>query len=461
MRAKGQGLVAVVTVAIVVIGGLVLDAVGARPPSPASPGVARSGTWLCPHGGGSGWQGDLTVANPGTEAVQVRVTPLGREGPGRPTLREVPSGTRIRVRLEPSEPGSATFVESFGGWVGAGWVVQGGDGDVGIGAEPCAPVGARRWLAAEGTTERGQEASVVVMNPYAADAVIDVALYSPTRAPVRDSELTDVVLRPGRSISIRSNDWLPGERVVAAEVVASVGRVAVASLGVGADGGIRSVLGSTVATDGASLPTVHAAGQGELVIFHPADRSVRFGATLLSRDPPEPAGGLTEQSQDAATARPYAVPIEGTGSVEVRTQDRARVAVALRVLGPGNDGAATGGAPAPATDWVVLPTVAGEPARPGLALVNPGNRAAQVELSLLAAEGDQVPAPVTVLVEPGSVATAPAGFLAAAPDAAVLVRSTQPVVALGASTSLGTKGRSVYGMSVGLTVPRGSLGDLP
>jgi hypothetical protein len=59
------------------------------------------------------------------------------------------------------------------------------------------------------------------------------------------------------------------------------------------------------------------------------------------------------------------------------------------------------------------------------------------------------------------VATAPAGFLAAAPDAAMLVRSTQPVVALGASTSLGTEGRSVYGMSIGLAVPRRSLADLP
>ena len=85
----------------------------------------------------------------------------------------------------------------------------------------------------------------MVMNPFAVDAVFDVVLFTPKRAPIRNSELTDHVLRPGKSVAFRLNAFAEGEAAVGAEVDVSLGRVAVSSLGITRDGGIRSVIGAT------------------------------------------------------------------------------------------------------------------------------------------------------------------------------------------------------------------------
>src|SRR4029077_6770347 len=98
---------------------------------------------------------------------------------------------------------ASTFVEYFDGWVGASWVAQGGGGEMGGGAEPGAPATSPTWFAPDGTTEQGEDAYLVVMNPFAVDAVFDVVLLTPTRATSKSSELTDHVLRPGKSLTFR------------------------------------------------------------------------------------------------------------------------------------------------------------------------------------------------------------------------------------------------------------------
>ncbi len=84
----------------------------------------------------------------------------------------------------------------------------------------------------------------MVMNPFAEDAVFDVVLLTPKRAPIRSSELSDVVLHPGKSVAFRANAFAEGEPAVGAEVDVSLGRVAVSSLGVSREAGIRSVIGA-------------------------------------------------------------------------------------------------------------------------------------------------------------------------------------------------------------------------
>jgi len=122
----------------------------------------------------------------------------------------------------------------------------------------------------------------------------------------------------------------------------------------------------------------------------------------------------------------------------------------------GNDDAATGGAVAPAADWVVLPATAGEPAKPGLVLVNPGTASVTVTLHALAAAGRTPPGDVTLTIAAGSVTQAPAAFLDDVLDGAVQVRSAGgDVVAMAASTSLGVKGLATYALSMGAVVPAG------
>ena len=104
-------------------------------------------------------------------------------------------------------------------------------GEIGVGAEPCAPAHGPTWYAPDGTTEQGEDAYLIVMNPFAVDAVFDVVLFTPKRAPIRNSALTDRVLRPGRSVAFRLNAFAEGEPALGAQVDVSLGRVAVSSWG--------------------------------------------------------------------------------------------------------------------------------------------------------------------------------------------------------------------------------------
>ena len=60
---------------------------------------------------------------------------------------------------------------------------------------------------------------------------------------MQHGSLTDVVLRPFRSVAFDVGDVVLGEPTVSALVDVSVGRVAAATLGVSGAGGIRSALG--------------------------------------------------------------------------------------------------------------------------------------------------------------------------------------------------------------------------
>ena len=454
-RPRGQGILTIVVVALAIVGGLALERqLGPKVPPPASPGTAVSGAWFCPHGGGpKEWKATVYLANPGVQDVTARVSELSSRHPRPPREITVPAQHTVAVPVAAVGREASTYVEYFGGWIAAGWVVQGGAGEIGVGAEPCAPAAARRWFAPDGTTAQGEDAYLVVMNPFASDAVLDVVLFTPHRAPIRDSKLTDVLLPAGRSVAFRLNAFAEGEAAVGAEVDVSLGRVSVSSMGITRDGGIRCVIGATAETTRAYLQAGAGSGQSSLSIMVPGSRQLRFGATLLSKDAPQPAGGLTDAQQDPASTRPYPVTTNGASSIDLVSQASAPFVATQHAVGVGNDSAATG-AVAPAARWVVLPAIAGEPAKPGLVLVNPGDGAVTVTLHALAAADANPPADVTLTLPPASVAWAPNAFLDQLPFGALEVRSDGgDVLATAASTSLGVKGLSTYALAAGVAEP--------
>ena len=455
-RSRGQGVLAVIVLLVVIGGGFALQrGLGPRPREAAPLGIARSGAWFCPHGGGAKeWKATLYLANPGADPVTARVTSLVAKKPGATEGVTVPPQTTVAVMVPATGREASTYVEYFGGWVAAGWVAQGGGGEIGVGAEPCAPSAARTWYAPDGTTEQGQDAYLVVMNPFAVDAVFNVVLLTPKRAPIRNAKLTDRLLRPGRSVAFRLNAYAEGDPAVGAEVDVSLGRVAVSSLGISRDGGIRSVIGSTGATSQVDLPAGAGAGQATLAVMVPGDAPLRFGATLLSGAAPVPAGGLTGSDQNPTSADAYPVTISGASSIDVAADGSTTFAATQRSIGVGNDDAATSGTASPASDWVVLPAIAGEPAHPGLVLVDPGNASVTVTLHALAPAGQTPPPDVTLTIAPGSVVQAPSGFLAQVDQAAIEIRSAGgDIIAMAASTSLGVKGLSTYALAMGVVVP--------
>jgi Family of unknown function (DUF5719) len=454
VRARGQGFLAVLVALAAVTMGILFTRVGPKVPAPAAEGTAPSGGWLCPHGGGKAWQATIYLANPGASDVTARLTSLTPDGAEAPVSVTVPAGGEVAQPVNAAAPSSATFVEFFGGWVAAGWLTHGGEGAFGAAAEPCAPEASRTWYVADNTTQQGQVADLVIMNPFGTDAVFDVVLFTAGRAPIRDSAWSDLTLKPHHSLSLRLNDKAPGEEALTAEIDASSGRVAVASVGINARGGVRSSLGRPDTGLTSYLPVGGGAGRAQLALTVPGGRPATLGGTLYSRNGPKPLAGLVGTSQDPQTAKVYPLVTSGPSVASVLSQDEIPVVTALRASGLGNDPGATSGVLSPSPAWVLTPTVAGEPSRPGLVVMNPGSDPVEVTLHLLAPDG-ATPAPdVTITIPAASAVGAPAGFLASAPTASVAVTAAEGgVVALGASTSLGGKGVADYAIAMGVVVP--------
>jgi len=453
MRSFGRGVFAIALAVLVIAGAGAAERLGPSEPAPPMRGTAVSSVWLCPHGGGTGWKASVVLANPGPTPVDVRLTALGADGPGPSTTLTVPAGREVVQPVASDATSDATYVEAFGGWVAAGWLLSGTD-PTALAAEPCAPAGARTLWVVDSNTAQGQHAQLVVMNPFAVEAVFSVALFRPRLPPVRSADWTDLTLAPGSSMSLNVAAKLLGQPVVGAEVDVSRGRVAASSLGWSADGGIRSVLATATTSAMWFLPVALGAGRSTLQVFVPGSAGVQLNTQLLSAGgTPIGAGTAADTQQPGESTAGYEVISTGASSIDVASADGAPIVAALRAAGRGGDAAATGGATASALAWVVTPTAASRSAHPGLVLVNPGDAPVQVTLRLLA-QGQGPPGPVTtVTVAAGRTAAAPAAFLAKAPGASVLVTADGDVVALGTSTSGGKRGLTDYASAIGIAVP--------
>jgi hypothetical protein len=460
MRGRGQGFVAVVVVALVIAGGLAAERLGAAPPPDGPAPTARSGEWLCPHGGGGDWTAEIVVANPGPTPVQARFTPIAPEGPkAAPTSIEVPAGTTVHQAVPADHPASATYVEIFGGWAAASWLLSAAAPANGLGAEACAPSGGDRWTTVESTTAEGERASLVVMNPYASGAVFDVTLLQSDEPPLRDPDWASLELRAGRSIALPIHQKVVGEDVVAAIVEVRTGRVGVATLGITDGGGVRSAIGATSESSTWSVGTALGTGQSSLLVLAPGEQAVRLSGVLRSQRAPQSAGGLVDVRQSSLSTQAYPITSDGPSVIEVRAADDAPIVMALRAEGESDDDAATTGLSAPASAWVIGPTVAGEPSRSTLVVANPGEEPADVTFVPLGADGPGPP--VTVTVAAGGTARAGQALEGVSPDAAFLVTSSIPVVSFGVSTSGGNFGLSRYAIVGGAPLPDWAIATLP
>jgi hypothetical protein len=464
MRGRGQLLAAVLVVAAVAAAAIGLDrTVGTKGMGGASPATAPSGAWFCPHGGGKEWQATLEVANPGDEPVRIRVTGMSEARPSAPVTATVEPGREVLLPDASPSRGAASLVEYFGGWVAAGWVSHAGGGEGGVAAEPCAPTAGRTWLLPDGSTqlaedatgprsERLQDSYVVVMNPFATEAVFSLTLYTDKDAPVQVGEWTHRVLKPFRSRAFYVNEQRLGYATVSTTVQAEVGRVVASSLDVSAVGGIRSSLGQLApAPEKAVLPAAFDQGRTELIVMNPTSERVRTTGTILGRSDPQPLGGPDAAETNVESAQTFPVTTDGPSSIDVETPPGT--AVVRRTYGKVSDQGATG-AGVPASAWVMLPAVAGPPSHAGAVIANPGSQPVEVTLSYLPSGTEPPPDPITVSV-PGLRAVAvPAEFVQARPQGAILaVSSGGTFVPASASYSLGREGYAAFAVALGVPVP--------
>lgn len=451
MNGRAQAFLAMALIAAAVVVATLAPPIAPRSPASRTPGDLRSGLWFCPHGGGEDWRVSLQLANPGDAEVMVRVTTFDEEGPGEHIDRTVPVGGTISVDVEASASETSSLVEYFGGWVAAGWVTRAGGRERGVAAEPCSPRTATDWYLPDASTVENEVDSIIVMNPFVADAVITVTLLTPGREPTRTDQLTNVLVRGQSSMAIRLGRTLLGEATVSSALTVSVGRVVASLLDITGSTGIRSALGyAGMPEPGVVLPGGNDRGRSDLVVMVPGTDTGVLSGVQLGTGPAQAIPGLAEAQPPGGSARAFPVATAGASAL---VSTSVGVPSARRSSGAGDDDGSTIGAQ-PGTAWVVLPTVPAAPYDVGLIVANPGDTAATVTLKPLG----YGPAPITLLIPPSSVVAAPKTFTEAIGDLAVLVIATSgAVVPVGASSSLGKEGHAAYAVALGVRIPPGDI----
>jgi Family of unknown function (DUF5719) len=188
--------------------------------------AASSTVWFCPglpaalpHGSAR-----VTFANIGDATADVVITDLADNGSASDVTLEVPPDsvvTKARDRL--GAPGALT-VETFGGRV---LVEEGIESSAALESTPCATQTSPHWYFAAGTTPRGVQQWLVIDNPYASDAKVDVTLRTSSGVRRPDAlQGLDIARRSREVIAI--HDIAVREDRVAVEVDTEVGSVVAA-----------------------------------------------------------------------------------------------------------------------------------------------------------------------------------------------------------------------------------------
>ncbi len=428
MSFRSRLLIALIVAAAVVVGGLQLeDRVGAVAPAPGPSVRETSGAWYCPHGGGDGWQAWVVVANPSDAAATLKVsTHTGTTPQSSETVLE--PGTSRYLEVAAPVMASATVVEYFGAPVAAGMVVSAGE-NAGVGAEPCSGTAGVHWYVPEASTLRGEQATAVIANPFAASAVVDLALYAGDRQ-IRPGPLRGLVLGPGLTKTVDLNRFALGEESVSVEVTALIGRVAVTGV-VTSNGGVRLVQGVPEPALSWAVPGAGGAeGQDTLLVTSPNGLEAPFHATAQGAegsvrvlDLESARGGAVTGFDIAAQDASILVEADGPDVLVVGRRLGAPVPAPPKepqrkgkgkggggqeeeeeeAPAPTSDVASSSGVTAPGTSWVALPPVVAGGGPAILLVQNPGTDEAEVRVTLLG-EGGPAGEPSTMTVAPGSTA---------------------------------------------------------
>jgi hypothetical protein len=465
MRSRGAFLTVVLVVGLVAGGGWLLEHKAGLRPARALEGSgsvggrddAPSGAWYCPHGGGKGWTGALSISNPGDTDVSIRIRTMTRHGDHPAQEATVPAHSRLSVEVPASTREASTEVEYFGGWVAAGWVTTaperpaspgsggaapspaptpspgpsaspgtpGGESgspeepavEAGVAAESCAGAAGRTWYLADGSTVQGQEDYVVVMNPFGSEASFHLALL----AEAREVDGGEITVPGGQSRAIHVNLKALGEQTVAAVVTSDIGRVVAASLGIADSGGIRSAIGVPTPIADPVVPGAGDAGGTEIPFLNPAKVGVSYGVDFLNDKgrslalPPGQRVGPNATRTETLTAT-------GPGAVSIVPDGDWELVADRRTLGiRGDQGSTPALAPAPA--WLLSSPAAGPFDAAQVALANTGPDPVTVTLTGLTPTGLAPGPPASVTIPPDSSIQAPVPFLAGHAQASVVAVS--------------------------------------
>jgi hypothetical protein len=451
----------VLLLAVLVVGAVAAGRATSTPaPDPnAAPMAAAisqpSGVWFCPglppalpHQGGR-----VTFSNVGPSEADVVITDLPDKGrANQATIQLAPNTVVTRTRDQFGSPGALT-VESFGGRV---LVEEGVTGVQALESTACATQTSTHWYFAAGTTPRGVDQWLVIDNPYASDAKVDVTLRTSTGV-VRPDAIQGLDISRRSRVVIPVQDFAVRKDRVAVEVAANLGSVVASQTLVytatAGTPGVALSMGSPVAgsdwtfagatAEPASTAVVAIANVGD------DDAHVDVQATAQTSKQALASASVTIAPDDVmwlalGQCTAPKTPASGTGcvtipngvsySLDVRAEENAAiVAQTLTRFGaPTVVGTVTSpGALVPARDWSFARNqVGGQHSTTTLSLFNPGAVPAVVNVGL--AHDGKVDSPralQNVTVPPGRAVTLAVTAKTRTPDSAMVIAASQPVFA--------------------------------
>jgi hypothetical protein len=372
------------------------------------------------------------------------VTTVGARGGRVETPAEVGPETAIYLEVPAEGPPAASTVEYFGAPVGAGMIVSLPKGG-GLAADPCASDASRQWVVPGGTTLRGQRARLVIMNPFAIEATVEVSLAAPRRV-VRPGALRGLVLPPHRSTSVDLNRYALGEEALAARIQATLGRVVAGGMGISTEG-VRSAIGVPAPARAWVLPGSADDGVTDLQVVVPGRQDAPLRVRAQRSDGQAPL--IDEASVAAGFAEMFELEAERSGVLVESAGAPPLVASRRTVSSDSEDGALTAGASPRPARWLALPASGpgGEGAR--LLLVNSGGRTARARVTLLSDTGPlDAPSVASVTLGAGRILVVDLSSLAGLRPVAALVEVNDGTL-VPAQESISAVG---YAVSVGIPV---------
>ncbi|HEX2119203.1 MAG TPA: DUF5719 family protein [Acidimicrobiales bacterium] len=369
----------------------------------AAPASARSSAWYCPGAPATGalGEGSVVVANAGTRRLTGTVTVFPDRGEARRAPISVGPEGRASVRLADlaTSPFASAVVELDGGEAVAEVVANGALGET---VSPCASSASSTWYFAEGVTTRDATMTLLALNPFPDDAVVDVA-FSTEEGIVTPQALTGLLVRGQALTSISVGEFVQRRESVSATVTARTGRLVVGRAqtfdGTAGPRGISTGLGAAALGPVWYFPEgLVADGQRErFQIYNPARAEAQVELSLaLDTGAAEPLR-LTVPRESRLTvvaAEESRIPKGVPHAVTVRTVEGPDVVVERTIDGSAPS-ARTGvsitlGARLPATRWATAAGSADDTTDQWVVVQNPGDQSSYVTLNLLS-EGSTVP----------------------------------------------------------------------
>ncbi len=467
MTARRAPFVALV-VALVVVGIVAGRAASKRDEHPApAPDTTADTVWFCPGAPPQASTGDrVTIANTGTTAADVAITVLADKGPVVRQSLSVPASSVVTRARTSFGPAGALTVETFGGRV---VVEEGFEARAAVDAGACASQSSTTWQFAAGSTAAGVQQWLVIDDPYATDAKVDVTMR--TSSGVRRPEQLqgfDIARRSRALIPLHS--IVPHQDRVAVQIDARVGRVVAAQTLVysrsAPTAGIAMTVGSAETrdrwtfADGATFTSA----QTWLAVANVGADDAQLTVQPIAANGAPTAPTILTLAQDDVEWLQVGNCRTGEGCVTVSDNvafgldvhsDRGVPIVAQTIThattNNGQPGVATSfGTDAPAQTWLFARNrVDGERATT-LAILNQLATPATVNVAL--AHGGTVdrPAALQAITVPGGrqlIVTVAGGRRPPATDAAIIVESSAPV-----SVERTVSGNGDFGRSPGVAV---------